>query len=139
MENQAVLYFEENPTARKFKLHNFRGMAITNAKRLGVSFEEAAVAFGCDPETMRQHYLALDEVAITDRVMAEIQGAGVKEGGTIRPGPTPRPSRSPHPEGRDVGRIEGDRPQESRKDSGLVALSPLLQVPKRGLEPPRAR
>lgn len=76
MENQAALYFEEVPTARKFKLHNLRGTAMSVAKMAGVSFEEAAIAFGCHPETMRQHYLALDEVAITDRVMAEIQGTG---------------------------------------------------------------
>ncbi len=72
MENQAALYFEEIPTARKFKLHNLRGTAMSVAKIAGVSFEEAAIAFGCHPEMMRQHYLALDEVAITDRVMAEI-------------------------------------------------------------------
>lgn len=40
----------------------------------GVSYEDAAIAFGCNPETMRQHYLALDEIAITDRVMDEVQG-----------------------------------------------------------------
>ncbi len=76
MENQAALYFDENPKARKFKLHNFRGTAMSVAKMAGVTFEEAAIAFGCHPETMRAHYLALDEVAITDRVMAEIQGFG---------------------------------------------------------------
>jgi hypothetical protein len=27
----------------------------------GVRVEDAAIAFACDPETMRQHYLALDE------------------------------------------------------------------------------
>ena len=85
MENQAALYFEEVPAARKFKLHNLRGTAMSVAKMAGVSFEEAAIAFGCHPETMRQHYLALDEVAITDRVMAEIQGTGRAGGGKIAP------------------------------------------------------
>ena len=55
-----------------------------------MSFEEAAVAFGCDPETMRQHYLALDEVVITDRVMAEIQGVGGKN--LPRPDPSTNPT-----------------------------------------------
>lgn len=74
VENQANLYFEENPKAERFKLHNFRGTAMSRAKMAGVSYEDAAIAFGCNPETMRQHYLALDEIAITDRVMDEVQG-----------------------------------------------------------------
>ena len=47
---------------------------MSRAKMAGVSYEDAAIAFGCNPETMRQHYLALDEIAITDRVMDEVQG-----------------------------------------------------------------
>jgi hypothetical protein len=34
---------------------------------------DAAVAFGCNPDTMRKHYIALDEVEISDRVMERIQ------------------------------------------------------------------
>ena len=40
----------------------------------GISYDDAAVAFGCNPDTMRQHYIALDEVDISDRVMDRIQG-----------------------------------------------------------------
>ena len=89
MENQANLYFEKVPEARRFKLHNLRGTAMSVAKMAGVSFEEAAIAFGRHPETMRQHYLALDEVAITDRVMAENQGVAGKEVGPNSPRPDP--------------------------------------------------
>jgi hypothetical protein len=39
----------------------------------GVSYDDAAVAFGCNPQTMRQHYIALDEMAISDRVTDRIQ------------------------------------------------------------------
>jgi hypothetical protein len=39
----------------------------------GISYDDAAVAFGCNPQTMRQHYIALDEVDISDRVMEKIQ------------------------------------------------------------------
>jgi hypothetical protein len=39
----------------------------------GVSYEDAAIAFGCNPDTMRQHYIALDEVEVSDRVMDRIQ------------------------------------------------------------------
>jgi len=37
----------------------------------GVSYDDAAVAFGCNPQTMRQHGITLDAVAISDRVMGE--------------------------------------------------------------------
>ena len=62
-------YLKTHPEAKKFKLHNFRGTAMSKALEAGVSYEHAAVAFGCNPATMRQHYIALDEVAISDRVM----------------------------------------------------------------------
>lgn len=39
----------------------------------GVTYEHAAVAFGCNPDTMRKHYIALEEVAISDGVMEKIQ------------------------------------------------------------------
>jgi hypothetical protein len=70
---QIIGYFRQNPGVKRFKLHNFRGTAMSQARMAGVSFDDAAVAFGCNPETMRRHYIALDEVAITDRVMERIQ------------------------------------------------------------------
>jgi hypothetical protein len=42
---------------------------------LGVTYDDAAFAFGCNPETMRRHYLALNEVDITDRVMERLHGS----------------------------------------------------------------
>jgi len=45
----------------------------------GVSYGGAAVAFGCNPQTRREHSIALDEQEITDRVMERIQnGNGEK-------------------------------------------------------------
>jgi hypothetical protein len=38
-----------------------------------VSYDDAATAFGCHPETMRRHYLALDETAIADEVFDRLQ------------------------------------------------------------------
>ncbi len=46
---------------------------MSKAKMAGVSYEDAAIAFGCNPDTMRQHYIALDEVEVSDRVMDRIQ------------------------------------------------------------------
>jgi hypothetical protein len=39
-----------------------------------VAYDAAAIAFGCHPETMRAHYVRLDETAIADAVMDSIQG-----------------------------------------------------------------
>jgi hypothetical protein len=44
---------------------------VTKAKEAGISNEDAAVAFGCNPETMRQRYVALDETVISGRVMVQ--------------------------------------------------------------------
>jgi hypothetical protein len=73
IQGEKQKYFRDNPDAAYFKLHNFRGTAMSNARMAGVSFDDAAVAFGCHPETMRKHYLVLDEVTITDRVKDAIQ------------------------------------------------------------------
>jgi integrase len=73
LQDQVIRYFKKNPKAKRFKLHNFRGTAMSRARMAGVSFDDAAVAFGCNPETMRQHYVALEEQEISDRVMDKIQ------------------------------------------------------------------
>ena len=54
---------------------------MSKALEAGVSYEEAAIAFGCNPQTMRWHYIALDEVAISDRVMDKIQGRNGEKNG----------------------------------------------------------
>jgi integrase len=73
LEDRVVEYLKAHPKVKKFKLHNFRGTAMSRARMAGVSYDDAAVAFGCNPQTMRQHYIALDEVEISDRVMEKIQ------------------------------------------------------------------
>jgi len=74
-EDQQQAYFASHPGVRRFKLHNFRGLAMSRAKELGVSYDAAAIAFGCHPETMRRHYVVLDETAISDDVMDRMHGA----------------------------------------------------------------
>jgi integrase len=76
LQRQKREYLKKNPTAKAFKLHNLRGTAMTRAKEAGISYEDAAVAFGCNPDTMRKHYVALDETLIADRVMEAIQTDG---------------------------------------------------------------
>lgn len=79
MQREKRAYLKLNPSAKKFKLHNLRGTAMTRAKEAGISYEDAAVAFGCNPDTMRKHYVALDEIGISDKVMEALQGGGEKE------------------------------------------------------------
>ncbi len=64
--------FVEKTKCRPFKLHNFRGTAMSRARQAGIGYDDAAIGFGCHPETMRQHYVALDEQRIADDVMSRI-------------------------------------------------------------------
>ena len=61
---------------------------MTEAWKLGIPLEKAAVAFGCNPMTMRAHYIALDETAVADEVLTAIAG-------TMRAPTTPAPSDVP--------------------------------------------
>ena len=79
LQNQASDYFKANPTAEKFKLHNLRGTAMSQARMAGVSYDDVAIAFGCNPQTMREHYLALEEQQISDRVMDKMRDENGKK------------------------------------------------------------
>ena len=43
-----------HPERRRIKAHDFRRKAMTEAWRLGIPLEKAAIAFGCNPNTMRR-------------------------------------------------------------------------------------
>jgi len=51
LQDQSRLYFEETK-AKRFRLHNLRGTAVSRARMAGVAESDAAVAFGCNPSTM---------------------------------------------------------------------------------------
>jgi integrase len=74
VQDRVVEFRKAHPEIPRFKLHNLRGTAMSRARQGGASYDEAAVAFGCNPETMRRHYEKLDEVAISDAVMDRVQG-----------------------------------------------------------------
>lgn len=76
VQKQVANFRKAHPNIKYFKLHNYRGTAMSKAKASGVSYDDAAIAFGCHPETMRQFYVALDETAISDDVMDRIQAIG---------------------------------------------------------------
>ena len=65
---------------------------MTRAWMAGIKVEDAAIAFGCDPETMREHYLALDEQAIADRVLGQINCASEPTGEAIDDSRADRPA-----------------------------------------------
>jgi len=67
IQDEVKLYFTTTGKDR-FKLHNLRATAMTRAREAGISVDDAAVAFGCNPATMKQYYLAPDEEAIADAV-----------------------------------------------------------------------
>lgn len=72
-KDEFLAAFKDDPRVRPFKLHNFRGTAMSRAKQAGATYDQASIAFGCHPETMRKHYLQLDESAISDAVLDLIQ------------------------------------------------------------------
>ena len=98
MQDEAKNYFDKTK-ARKFKLHNFRGTAMSKARLAGVSTDDAAIAFDCTVATMQQHYLAFDKTRVADEVFSRIQnghassgnGHAAKESDT-----TVTPDRKPH-------------------------------------------
>jgi hypothetical protein len=59
---------------RYFRLHNFRGTAMSKAKERGVHAEQAKEFFGCSPKTMAQHYENFDRLAQADEVAARLMG-----------------------------------------------------------------
>lgn len=79
IQDEAKNYFDKTK-ARKFKLHNFRGTAMSKARVAGVSTDDAAIAFDCTVSTMQQHYLAFDKARVADAVFSRIQNSGASSG-----------------------------------------------------------
>lgn len=67
IEDTFVAYFEDTG-ARKFTPHKLRGTAMSHARRAKIDVEDASIFFGCNPETMRKHYLDIDETKVSDDV-----------------------------------------------------------------------
>ena len=89
-KEEYLLAHKGDPKVRHFKLHNLRGTAMSRAKQAGATYDQASIAFGCHPETMRKHYLQLDETAIADGVFDKIQS-----------GRTPKPAKPKGKQGDD--------------------------------------
>lgn len=75
LQQQIADYCEENkdtPGFRPFTAHNFRDTAMTRAWDANISVDKASIAFGCNAEMMKKHYIRKDRMAITDDVFAQI-------------------------------------------------------------------
>jgi hypothetical protein len=46
--------------------------AFTAAWEKGIDPRKAAIAIGCNPDTVMRHYVKLDEQAVTDEVMSKL-------------------------------------------------------------------
>jgi integrase len=75
VETLFIDYRAANPDRPAIHSHQLRKRAFTKAYEAGVSEREAAIAFGCNPDTMRRHYVAIDEQEVTDRVTAKLAEA----------------------------------------------------------------
>jgi hypothetical protein len=65
---------QRHPNLKQQATGDFRRRAMTEAWKLGIPLEKAAVAFVCGPNTIRAHYIALDETAVADEVLTAIAG-----------------------------------------------------------------
>jgi site-specific recombinase XerD len=72
LQDELADFNAAHPDRQRIKAHDFRRRAMTEAWKLGIPLEKAAVAFGCNPNTMRTHYIAMDETAVADEVLNAI-------------------------------------------------------------------
>jgi len=54
--------------------HMFRKRAFTMAWQVGVDPRRAAIAYGCNVDTLMQHYVLMDEQQVTDDVFGQMHG-----------------------------------------------------------------
>jgi integrase len=67
-------YTDEHPDKPRITSHMLRKRAFTAAWEAGIDARKAAIAIGCNPDTMMKHYVRLDEQAVTDEVMSQLAG-----------------------------------------------------------------
>jgi hypothetical protein len=63
---------EKRPERPKLTSHMLRKLAFTTAWRAGIDPRKAAVAIGCNVDTMLKHYVLMDEQATTDEVFGDL-------------------------------------------------------------------
>ena len=72
-------YHKKYPDLPKLTSHMFRKRAFTRAWQAGVDPRRASITYGCNVDTLMQHYVAMDEQQVTDDVFAQLHGVKVKK------------------------------------------------------------
>ena len=96
IQDELADYNAAHTEQQRIKAHDFRRKAMTEAWKLGIPLEKAAIAFGCNPTTMRQHYIALNETEVADEVLQAIAKS-------MQATDSPQPDRQTSPSGTSSG------------------------------------
>jgi integrase len=67
-------YRKTFPDRPALTTHMFRKRAFTLAWQKGIDARRASIAYGCNVDTLMQHYVAMDEQAVTDDVFEKMNG-----------------------------------------------------------------
>jgi integrase len=74
LQNVVNEYRKEHADVPYFKPHNWRGTAITRALELtNGNIDAVAIAFDCNPDTIRKYYAGLNKKQVADDVLAKLQ------------------------------------------------------------------
>jgi len=74
IETLFIDYGDANPDRPAIHSHQLRKRAFTAAWESGIDPRKAAIAIGCNADTVMRHYVKLDEQAVTDEVMGQLAG-----------------------------------------------------------------
>ncbi len=72
-------YKKAFPDRPALTTHMFRKRAFTRAWNAGIDPRRAAIAIGCNIDTMMQHYVGLDEQEVTDDVFAQLNAESAQQ------------------------------------------------------------
>ena len=67
-------YGKVHPEQPKINSHQLRERAFTAAWENNIDPRKAAIAYGCNVDTVMKHYVCLDEQAVTDEVIQQLVG-----------------------------------------------------------------
>ncbi len=68
-------YGKAHPDQPKINSHQLRKRAFTAAWGAGIDPRKAAIAYGCNVDTVMRHYVSMDEQQVTDEVTKQLAGA----------------------------------------------------------------
>ena len=82
-------YHAAHPDKGDVKSHGFRKRRFTEAWEANINPHKAAIALGCNVQTMMKHYVALDEQATTDEVFAVLHQRKAERASATLPDKSP--------------------------------------------------